>query len=102
MVVEEGDEGEMGVVEGQEDGAVGVVGLGKDKDTTVCGRFLGSELPSRVVGGVSGGWSGSGACLLKISQHRTCFKWGLEDGGRNDDSSLIPRLLPRSSLGKRF
>ena len=34
MVVEEGDEGEMGVVEGQGD-EVSVVALGKGKDTTV-------------------------------------------------------------------
>ena len=35
--------GEMGVVEGQGDDEVGVVGLGKCKeDTTVWGEFLGS------------------------------------------------------------
>ena len=107
VVVEQGDEGEMGVVERQSDDEVGVVGLGNGKeDTTVWGGFLRSKWPSWVVGGMSricpGGWSGSGACILKIPQRRTCMEWELENGGRNDDSSLIPRLLPRSSLGKRL
>ena len=54
-MVEQGDEGEMGVLEGQGDDEVGVVGLEKGKeDTSVWGGFLGSEQPSGVVGGVSG------------------------------------------------
>lgn len=69
----------------------------------MCGRFLRSELPSGVVGACPGSVLMVGpVCFLKIPQHRTCFKWGLEDGGRNDDSSLIPRLLPRSSFGTRL
>lgn len=46
-VVEQGDEGEMGVLEGQGDDEVGVVGLEKgEEDTPVWGGFLGSERPS--------------------------------------------------------
>ena len=67
-MVEQGDEGEMGVLEGQGDE---VVGLEKGKeDTPVWGGFLGSERPS----GVSGACPGAvllvspvpGACPLKI------------------------------------
>lgn len=61
MVVEQGDEGELRVVEGQgDDDNVGVVvGLGKGKeDTPVWGGFLGSQWPTGVVRACPG-WSGS-------------------------------------------
>ena len=79
-MVEQGDEGEMGVLEGQGDDEVGVVGLGKGKeDALVWGGFLVSDWPSGVVGGVSGsrfaGWSGSWGLPSESplqNQRRTC------------------------------
>ena len=66
-----------------------MVGLGKGKkDTTVYGGFLGSEWPSGIVRGMSmicsGEWSSSGACFLKILQHRTYMQMeeGMMGGGK--------------------
>ena len=83
-MVEQGDEGELGVVEVQGDDEVGVVvGVGKGKDTLVWGKLLESEQSSWVIvcpGSILLVVPVPGACPLKIP-HRVSMGRGVGVGG---------------------